>query len=189
MRKNLESSIVKEGSVTPFLVDLAINDLSFCEKSDASDLFGEFDELLFDQIVALLQSERVLALRDSFELLMVFEHEWSRLTSSQRTRLIELLQRLFGKGPNFMVSFVAGELLCDFYGTMEAMDIIGKIVTTSCTPYLEVLPDMLQKLIVQDGGTSVGRAARDLLTGLEKHALPNVKKAAVNAISRFNDCR
>lgn len=114
---------------TPALAEIVAECSTFSFREASED--GPFPENLFEGIVQLIEQDQFLSMSGSYQLLMLFESEWSRLEERQKVNLLEVFGATYGRYADWMSCFVITELLGEYYCDERAFKLLCELEITS----------------------------------------------------------
>jgi hypothetical protein len=184
-QQSVTSAIAQHDSEA--LIETINKRATYCEKDVQS--WELFPERIFQFLVELLTQDRVVEFEGTYDLFLIFRHEWSRLSDLQRERLLALLGDVYRKPMAEMTRFVICELLGEFYANAEALALLKRFGKMQSEESRLFVPHGLEHLIEETADPDIRAAAIDVFGTFEGDASERVREealAAANAIgNRF----
>jgi len=158
---------------------------SFCGKNDQSE--EPFPDATFGFLTEILTQDRVLELEGAHMLFSLFQFEWSRLTSWQRTQLLAVLSNAYRKTMTSRSRFEICELLGEYYANSEAFTVLkhfGSIEPEECRVFV---PHALEHLIRTTEDLKIHTEAIEYLRILLQDKSERVRAEAEYAVKRIKN--
>lgn len=146
-------------------------------------LADEFPPSLFEWIVEFVQTSPFLEMEGAWHLLYIFDSNWESLTESQRTRLIDVLERVYSRFTDWMSCFVITELLGSNYADRQALDVLRRVLATSSDIQRSLVPHGLEH-IARSADRSLATDALAALQQMERDPAEIVRDAVRKALQQ-----
>jgi hypothetical protein len=142
-------------------------------------LHDEPVERFFDELLALLEDPKFLALEDSWHLAYLTNDEWDLLTAEQRERLPAILVTAFDKYGNWMGAFVSAGILGDHYADQQGFAALRDLSKTANLHAGALVPHGLVYLVRATTDERLRASAIELLRDLTRSASGEVRDEAI----------
>lgn len=158
----------------------------FCFKEYSPDL-DPFPEEVFGLILECMSDNTFLGMSGSYQLLMLFEYDWARLSESQRDRLLEALRESYEKYRDWMSQFVISEILGEYYCDERALHVLIDLQQTSNETARALVPHGFEHVARQGGSDRLGEIARTQLLSMARDPSAKVQNEVAVALSNIGE--
>jgi len=115
---------------------------------ETSDLGADhFPEHNFEFILTLLNRRDFLEMDGSFYLLRVLENDWELLSYDQKERLLATVETAYGLFKDWMSWFVISELLGEYFGDEQALQVLSRLKTLHAEGPRSLVPHGLEHIV------------------------------------------
>jgi len=122
---------------------------------------------------------------DAANLFLLFQQDWGGLNAEQKSRLLEIIDFKFDRYPDFLAYHVQAELLGRFFRSIEAADVIEKLVERLSGTARQFLPLACEELIKANDDISLRRRMFKVLVRLRSDDDGCVRNEAEESFRRL----
>ena len=145
-----------------------------------------FSEKYFLMILEMIRNEVFLRLDKSWELLVLFQTEWSSITDRQKEQLIVELENTYGKSKDWMFDFIISELLGEYYSNEPAFEVLRRLSTINKEESRALVPHSLEHLIKDSGNIGISTKAHRLLLNMKQDSSELVRNEVIESLRKIN---
>ena len=122
----------------------------------------------------------------SFELLMVFEYDWGRLSDEQKRRLLLSISTSYENFSDWMSYFVISELLGEYYCNEASFTVLCELRRTSNEVARSLVPHGFEHIAKDAESSDLRRQALEQLLSMKEDVSPQVRGEVDEALSNLD---
>ena len=156
------------------------------EVSSCALFEGGISAELSDEVLKLLEDEEFLKHPGSWTLARLISDAWDDLPQNAQPRILNALQRAFGRFSTYLGPFVSAEILANRLELSRVLPVFRALFASTRPPARTLVPHGLRELTLRTNDPELREQVVSFLNELLKDRDANVRDEALNVIKKLH---
>jgi hypothetical protein len=144
-----------------------------------------FPESLFNDLITIMRAPEFLAAKGSWELIRIFDENWSQVGTQQRNRLLETFEAIFNSLDDWVACLMISEIVGMRFADEEAFNFLMRLKDSSGEMPRSFIPHGFEHIVVDSGDRELAKRAFSELLRLKGDLADAVRNEVDESLLRL----